>query len=301
MKHFKQLTLIILTLSLLLCGCGGTQENGTNDNTENNAANNNQNDNSVSEKTEYSLSEYLNNGTSIWYVTNGYGKDDSIRSIYVVDADGTIYYCTSNWTLGEAEQKDDADIIATVKSNYEESMTNNINNIISTQNETLYVWIDEEQVAVKYATDLASSYAPYLDNIKPANYKLIVESDSTGNNTESEVLAFQEFAPISCFDTRGDYDYNADTMYIGLSYLVPYESDKGATNCFQVYDSWYGGYSISDACEEMSSKGYLLTRVSAPKVFTLDEIGTAGIEIDVKPYELFEDITVDREFIRVNN
>lgn len=97
MKHFKQLVLIILTLSLLLCGCGGTQDNGINNNTENN--------NSVSEKNEYSLSEYISKGETIWFLTNGYGKDNKIKQIFVFEPNGTLYYCNCDWKIGEAEQK----------------------------------------------------------------------------------------------------------------------------------------------------------------------------------------------------
>ncbi len=288
MKHFKQLTLIILTLSLLLCGCGGTQANGTNDNTGNNSTNTSTNNNSIVEKEEYSLSEYISSGETIWYLAEGYGKDDEIEQIYVLEPTGTVYYCDSKWTIGEAEQKDDNEIISYVKQTYEENMKETINYLINYQGkENKYT----DEILV---TDMSSIFTPYLEKIEPAHWKLSIITDSTGNNTQTEIFAYQDFAPLSL----GDYCI-AGVTYIELSYIVPYESDKGTTNCFQVYDSWYGGYRatgiLSDSSETGNEvDGFLLTRVNTNLLFNLDEVGTKNIDID--NYPSFEENKIEVEW-----
>lgn len=290
MKHFKQLTLIILTLSLLLCGCGGAQANGTNDNTGNNSAQDNTNNNLIVEKDEYTLSEYISTGETIWFLTYGYGKDDKIDQIFVFEPNGTLYYCDCDWKIGEAEQKDDSEIISYVKQEYEKAMTEKINRLISWEGEV----IEDYNLLT---SETSSLYSPYLENIEPGQYKFSIISDSTGNNTEREVIAYQEFAPVTFDDNL--WDCVARITYVKLSYIYQYESDKGSTNCFQVYDSWYGGYAVeyittyADYLDKNAkTREYLLTRLDSSKHFTLDEVGTANIGID-NADSLFEEIIMD--------
>lgn len=312
MKYFKRLTLIILTLSLLFCGCGGTSN--------------------LNNKGEYTFSEYVSSGETIWFLTDGLGKDAEIETIYVLETDGTLYYCSSNWTLGEAEKKTDDEISSTVKNKYTEDISaqisNRINNSLSVETcadaigntvldlsgkdltlsysfgdigvlkdaPTLYGIATEcyeecissinlsddeyynliEQTSKVYAQKyvdwliphLTSKFELYTNDVKPAQYKLALTSDSTGNNTENEFFVFQDYAPLE----KNSKGYYCATTELELSYISPYESDKGATNCANIYDSWYGGYSVK--------KGYFLTRVSEPKTFKLDTIGTENITVD---------------------
>ena len=228
MKHFKQLTFIILTLSLLLCGCGGTETN-TNGNTNNNTTN------SAGKNEEYTLSEFINKGETIWYATDGYGKDDKIGEIYVIEADGTLYYADCDWTLGEVEQKSDDEIVSFVKETYKKEMTASINYIMNSYHKGDRIEnLDECGTII---TDLSSIYTPYLENIEPATYKLSLTSDSTGNRADTEILAFKEYAPT---DGDGMYTYSTQIWKIELSQIVPFESNEGATNSFNIYDSWYG-------------------------------------------------------------
>lgn len=253
----------------MLCGCGGTNTNGTNDNTENQSSNNN----SV-EKKEYTLNEYISNKETVWYLTDGYGKDDEIGQIFVIEPDGTLYYASCDWTLGEVEQKEDAEIIATVKSQYKESQTTRINNIIALEGEEGYYG----ERRGKIVTDLSTIYTPYLNDIKPAPYKLSLKSDSTGNKAENQIIVIKEVAPLS--GRESDYmPYTNAIWNLTLSYLVPYESDKGTTNCFSIYDSWFGGYKI-DSYREGYNYEYFLTRLDSTVVFKLDEIGTENIGVD---------------------
>lgn len=285
MKHFKQLTLIILTFSLLLCGCGGTQANGTNDNTENNSTQENENNNSVLEKNEYTLSEYLSSGETIWFLTDGYGKDDEINKIFVIEPNGTLYYATCDWTLGEAEQKEDADIISYVKQTYEKDMNDQITHMMGV---TVF---QRDHIIV---SDMNALCSPYLENITPAPYKLSITSDASGNNTENEVLVYQDIAPLNFYDYYATY---AEITSIKLSQLPAYESDKGSTNCYEIYDSWYGGYDVKsiDYTEGGKDGGFLLTRINSSKLFQLDEIGTSNIGID-NSKDLFEEVKIDLDW-----
>lgn len=297
MKHFKQLTLIILSLSLLLCGCGGTQANTKNDNTENNSTNNNQNNNTIIEKDEYTFSEYISDNETIWFLTDGYGKDAKIKNIFVLGTNNTLYYydsddvrCDLDWTLGEVEQMNDSDIISNVKQAYNHHITERLNRNMNYQGKEFDLSI--------LVSDPKPIFTPYIDNIQPAQYKLGIISDSTGNKTEKEVLAFQDFAPLDIDRPN----FNARIVNIELSYLAPYESDKGTTNCFQVYDSWYGGYMIREiTCDNSENTGdlkgtyYFLTRTTINKIFNFDEVGTENIGID-NIDSLFDEISVEVEW-----
>lgn len=292
MKHFKQLTLIILCFSLLLSGCGSTGTSATNNSNDDNSSNTNMNTNEhlSIEKDEYSFSEYLSIGETIWYLTDGYGKDDKINQIFVVEPDGTLYYCYSDWTLGEAEQKDDAEIISYVKQTYEEDMTERINR-----------WMRMTTLGdCEVLSDMTSLYSPYLENIEPAPYKLAIITDSTGNNTEKEVLAYQEFAPLHFEDNT--WDIVAEITNIELSYISAYESDQGTVNSFQIYDSWYGGYIVRTITRYWyhvdytdSSVQFFLTRLDSNKMFELDEVGTEDVGID-NVDSLFEDKGINIEY-----
>ena len=294
MKHFKQLTLIIMCLSLLLCACGTTNSNSNNNANNNSTNNESPNNNSVDNKSEFTLGEYLSNGERIWFLANGYGKDNEIDKIYVFEPNGTVYYCDSDWKLGEAEQKEDSEIIAHVKQEYEKNMTEAVNKAISWNGKGF----EDYSICI---SDTATLFTPYL-NIKPAQYKLSIISDSTGNNTAREVIAFQEFAPV--FFNWDSWKSEATITYMELIRLTNGSSTDG--NCYQVYDSWYGGYIVTSIASYESSlnkstkiKGYLLTRLNSNKILKLDTVGTPNIGID-NAGSLFEknEISLEWEHIQ---
>ena len=305
MKHFKQLTLIILAFSLLLCGCGGTQANGTNDNTENNSATNN----STISKTEYSLSEYLNSGETIWYLTEGNSKDSRVIQLYVIEPNGSLYFCETDLLLGELEQKEDAEIVTYVKQTYEAEIKTLIEKMISMEGT-----IVGDAGTSKVLTDLSSIYESYLENIEPATWKLSIITDGTGNNTEKEIFAYQQAYPLFYV-----WDIFAEITNLHLSYIYPYESNMGATNSFAIYDSWYGGAAITGAecgpyskwfkyyifgelCPDIytDSTYYFVTRFDSHKTFYLDEVGTDNVEIDNFD-SLFEEKRIDIEYETVES
>lgn len=325
------LSLLLATTMIIgtLTGCGNN-----NSSTSGNAGSSGTSNN-VEGKTELTLSEYLNSGETIWFLTKGYGKDDTIKQIYVMESDGTVYYCNSDWTLGKAEQMDDKEIIAHVKKEYEEEVKKDISSKINNTyklsdcttaigNYVLYLiggdmyeyyyfgdrWISRsrnskikefaiecyqecltksynstkeyyeiiEECASIYAQKsvdwcveyLTTQYEPYLNNIQPSQYKLGLISDSTGNNTESEMLVLQDAVPLA----NGENGLAGKISETELTYLAPYESNEGTTNCFSIYDSWYGGYMTSNR------NYFFLTRTTSPKIFKLDEVGTKNIPVD---------------------
>lgn len=373
MKRFKNLILIILCLSLLLSGCGGKGANGENDNNSNN------NNTSVIEKDEYSLSEYLSSGETIWFLTDGLEKDADVNEIYVLEADGTMYYCdmygdyADDWSLGDVEQMEDSEIVSYVKAKYEEDILKDINrrmemyssnssnfdykvstkyapmirctilfNIIADEKLVSYIigegfakdvfreldgvtegcklyefakecyqksiqispdyrnlyefvqsLMENSEIYAKKYLEWAISYIrtelePYKNNIKPAQYKLALTSDGTGNNTENEFFVFQESVPLSGHYDTDEYCYCSVTEW-ELSYIYPYESSEGETNCANIYDSWYGGYKVED---DHNNEYFLLTRMSEPKIFNLDPIGTDNISVDIDIDTMFDESPV---------
>ena len=111
-------------------------------------------------------------------------------------------------------------------------------------------------------------------NTSPAQYKLALVTDSTGNNTAEEVLAYQY------------PDYSSETGYsvasMSLTYLYPVtELDGSFGNCnMVVYDSRYGGYFVGNDC--------LFTRMQNNVHFQLDDAVSAKLPIDVDINTLFE-------------
>lgn len=304
MKNFKNLILVIMCLALFLSGCGSTKTNGIVDDTESNNSTSNT-ENLLIEKNEYTLSEYLLSEERIWYLTEGFGKDDKIKAIYVTEPNGSMYYCESDWTLGQAEQKEDDEIIAYVKQTYEENMEEYINGIIERKGASTFDGI--------LISDTKTILNPYVENIEPATWKLSIVTDSTGNNTEREVFAFQQFAPITFYDDLAQIIVNVE-----LSSILSAGSEEATANCFPIYDSWYGGAKIQDNycnCEAVfqsyecgencprtridTSFAYMLTRFDSNKLFDLDNPGADNVGIDNRD-SLFEELKIDLEYEHIN-
>ena len=115
----------------IFTGCG-------NDNTSNSGPNNGDSSNisdSIEEKSEWTLSEYLKSGTTIWFQTTGPEKDASVSIIYVMEPDGTLLFCHRDYfpsessSLGVFEQMSDEEIISGVKEGYKTMITKLINKV----------------------------------------------------------------------------------------------------------------------------------------------------------------------------
>lgn len=109
-----------------------------------------------------------------------------------------------------------------------------------------------------YNDNVTDTFKGYKDSIKPAKYKLAITSDSTGNNAKSESIVYQTSIPSS-LSNKG---YTTQISKFDLTYKAPIND----SNCFQVYDSWYGMY--------MNGSTIYCTRADKEKTFSLDKIGT---------------------------
>lgn len=121
---------------------------------------------------------------------------------------------------------------------------------------------------------IIASLKEYQSDIEPAQYKLSIITDSTGNNAQSEVLVYQEAAPLKKVQTDNELvGYAKEVNSITLNYSFPYENANGSTgNCFEVYDSWYGMYTIGEKA--------FCTRTDKNTTFMLDGVDTKNIAID---------------------
>ncbi|MBR2045337.1 MAG: hypothetical protein IJ958_04285 [Agathobacter sp.] len=276
MKNFKNLILVTMCFTLFLSGCGGTKTNEISDSTDSNNSTN-ENENSIVEKDEYTFSEYISRGETIWFLTDGKGKDANVEMIYVLEADGTVYYTTSNWTLGEAEQKDDEQISSIVKQNYEEELREKIEKKKEDVADNTFFDGYGEGCTVTALSDISSVYDSYLTELKPGQYRNAVVTDSTGNHTEKEVFVYQESVPFMAYNNVGLICVVSE---IELSYMYP---DYNETNCFELYDSFYGGYIVYKSNIEYNENKdckFFVTRIKNPVSFNLDDVGTENVGID---------------------
>lgn len=128
--------------------------------------------------------------------------------------------------------------------------------------------------AIKIYDKIKARYDECLKSIAATPYKLALESDSTGNNTAEEVIAYQY--P----DNYSESGYSVKRLR--LTYLYPVtDLDGSLGNCNMiVYDSRYGGY--------FEDGDYLFTRMDSNAHFQLDEVGSAKLPVDVDINTLFE-------------
>lgn len=103
----------------------------------------------------------------------------------------------------------------------------------------------------------------FLETAQPAQYKLTIVSDPTGNNTGCMELVYK----------RTYRDGSAVICVEPLEYIYPAGQNHGNSTTV-VYDSIYGGY--------YSDGDYIFTRVSENVHFTLDAVGTYDLPVDIK-------------------
>ncbi len=119
MRKLKRGIALGLSVCMLfsVCACGSKSTAESESTSGKTAADSgNENDERTSQQgSEYSLSEYLSKGETIWYQVDGTGKDSRVMGIYLIEADGTLTFTKAyDGTLGELEQMEDTDIITLV-------------------------------------------------------------------------------------------------------------------------------------------------------------------------------------------
>ena len=373
MKKLFTITSFILCLALMLtlCACGGKENPGNSETNQSGAVDDiAPEDRPVAPADiEYTVSEYLASGETIWYmIDENKGKDSFVKRIFVINPDGTLYTMSRvQYTLGELEQMDDADIATMVKAEHakqcvdydyysfymeadrEEALYSLKQDLIiqeifetvifvpvtellaadsgiifddayyedivsvltlwenfmrkhgtsedlliscsymlcepqSALEDRLVSMVGEgeitaegaetlkavgqayEDLCKKYYDSQCAEIEAFIDTVQPYPYKLVIVTDSTGNNTSYMELVYQT-TKIS-----GYTDIDAQP----LSYIYPAGQNNGNSNTV-IYDSLYGGY--------YNDGDYLFTRVSDDVHFMLDAVGTYDLPIDVKDYE----------------
>ena len=107
---------------------------------------------------------------------------------------------------------------------------------------------------------------------QPSQYRLGIQTDSSGNRTEKMILAINTVLDLNISGTgKNNITYRTLTPFYGA----------GAHSGVEVYDSFYGGYTDSNIY-------YLLMKLDHDQQFKLDQVGTAGIPVDVNPHNLFD-------------
>ena len=123
-------------------------------------------------------------------------------------------------------------------------------------------------VAEAIYTEMETWLEAEMKNMAPAQYKLALVTDSTGNNTAKEQIVYR-------------YVFNGQETIrtVSLTYGYPIDLPDGTTtNCTtQVYDSYYGGY--------ISNDSVFYTRVENRAHFILDQMGDSKLPFDVEAKE----------------
>lgn len=134
------------------------------------------------------FSEYLSSeGTKILYYANEIGKDKAPKGVMVIE-DGEVNYTENcNLTFGEYANMSDEDIVQ---------------------------WMQALNMEEESSNAFRTQEAPYL---------LYVTTDSTGNQVQSEAIAFPVYEPTSkkiswkTIGTRARYDIVYSSVYCGLT------------------------------------------------------------------------------------
>lgn len=355
-----------------LAACGDTQTDGKTDSSNPGSTKEESGKEEEPEEVSYTFSEALAwDGIHIWYElnknSNPIGKDSKVEFYYIMeDGELKVYANPVRHTLGELAKMTDEEIIAMLESENQEAAREDVavhlesaqqilkenGTVIMADNGYDRYWVSEVDytpylsIYEQYAADLAR----YNRDVSNISYNLHINTDSTGNNTQTEEwlvsydslkkpeisvsVQFDETASILCDASISDRDtyfvmsdgtnvevrsreYYGDGeeidwppmiqktleepiiknvlksgqffyihFYSGVeNFSVEYNGEdwdersytihllSGSYTNYQVYDCYYGGYFLK-------GDGHLLTRTGELTSFTLDEVGTDGIEID---------------------
>lgn len=139
---------------------------------------------------EYTLSEYLATGETIWFsMENLKGKDSYVNTVYVFEPDGTYYSMIASeyHMLGEYEQMDDSAIVEMVKSAW-------VDRVLQ---ENHYTFIaNEKDEALKYIYEFLVSLAMPNNSIQDASTLSSKSTDEMAawlDANPDDLLAMSEF------------------------------------------------------------------------------------------------------------
>ena len=261
MQRFSVLLLILVSVLLVSCSSQKEDKQVIDDNSssesdsldyedddsygsETSEAQNGNDETDVYDNTNNTLSEMLRNGCIVFDTGGEIDKEARITNVYVFNGNTVTSYLLYRslpsmledvdvkFTLGEASRMNDSEIIEYLEENVPEYYEE-------------YGWTGDPE-DLKPGTQLETLQVNCKET---SEYRLFLDSDSSGNNVDREYIIF------------GD-DHNAS---------IQFEPDESRTGT--VYESFYCGYNW-----------FNIIRTPDGSPFYLDEIGTEGIPVDVDPY-----------------
>lgn len=269
-KRFLKLVGTVLTVSLLFAGCGNNSESSL-DKTSVQTS---------SEPKVYSMKEALErDGASIWYMVEPddgvVGKDSHITGIFIFENEQVYCYDegdlsddflneNGSFCLGDATKVGDDDILERIQED-------NIQHISEEIADRIKAYEEKESVSSTETSEYENWKSYKAVGTQPGSYELTVETDATGNNTETEILYFSYKPDHSHMNGYYGNENNIVWDYSFVSSFGP----------IQVYDATYAGY----------RRGYdeddrvFITRVDQER-FTLDTPTTDGIGVDLSDDEI---------------
>ena len=213
MKNFKQLTLIIICFSLLLCGCNGMSGN-------------------ITPKTIINSEEPV-----IGYWTDELNKDKTPSSIYVFQ-NGKVKEYDTKYKMGELSEMSDSEILSALQQEYVEkeilSTQNNLNaktkqaekyqkSIDKLNKEYQYTWLD--------LWDETSLAAYELLNQDRMTYGLLSEMANLlkkNNYTQSQTITEDWNALVNSDPNENFYK----KIWFGKNYNIVYKKIVGSPSLF---------------------------------------------------------------------
>lgn len=237
------------------------------------------------------MSDYLSAGQTIWYEVSGddiVGRESSVKTIFVLQDDGTMISAKPGIKLGELAQMTDEDIVSLVKENFEveveevaRRVANDAVDLFEKNRREGFKEVSKERVeeSQQRASETAEEIRVFIDTALP--YRLGINTDATGNHTQTEIFAYQY--PDYHYERFSTAIYSLEMQTRAYNLVtLPLDFQTGRLSVIEVYTSLYGGYMTDDF------KTYLITRIDDDIALSLDEVGYTDIPLDADVESLFE-------------
>lgn len=327
----------------LLTGCSSSKNESTSSSDNNIVEDEVTTESTQSEQTSVTLKQAIDSDErTIWLMVNDVeeGKDADVVSM-VLSQSGklTVIDLGYDYKLGDFAKLNDDEIIDTVYNNLVQKNDENISEILAVTTASIEtIPTDDEYVSLtgrniseyldgrisgeysldafkKDMTDIKADLEqikyPTLEELE-SPYKIGVYTDPSGNNTETEMIAYYEkqlypgMVASMALETKSiqsdsddsidwqEKDYWILEEFVCETYNIYEESTAvlsqiklypdsikitGTTySPIQVYDSYYSGFCVES--DFHADADYMLCRINTDVQFSLDEVGTEGIEID---------------------
>lgn len=213
MKHLKQLTLLIICFSLLLCGCGGMNGN-------------------ITPKSIIDSDDPI-----IGYWTDEMKKDEIPNSIYVFQ-DGKVREYDTRYTMGELSEMSDTEILSALKQEYvEQELKFTQNNLDAMKKKA-----DKYQKSIdKLSKEYEYTWVDLWDKTSLAAYELLEHDNMTysllsdmanllkkNNYTQSKTITEDWNALVNSDPNENFYK----KIWFGEYYNIAYRKVVGSPSLF---------------------------------------------------------------------